>query len=281
MGEGGNRHRIGQLAVAACLILPACTADPTAVTPSATTSPDPTGAATEPVDGSTEPPPAEVDWADVTVVVDPGHQLGNSRFPGQAGRQRPAGGFSTTCNSTGTSTDAGFPEATFTFRVAQRLRRLLERRGARVVMTRTANSVDLWGPCIDERGRAGNRVDADLKVSIHADGSYTDGRGFHVIAPTDRPPWTSDIYRSSKLLAGDLKRGLVRTGFAPADYVAGGDGLDFRADLGTLNLSDVPAVVVETGNMRNAREARVMSTSRGQYRYALSLLRGIRRFLSR
>jgi len=55
-------------------------------------------------------------------------------------------------------------------------------------MTRTENSLDLWGPCADERGRAGNAVDADVKVSIHADGSYPDGRGFHVIAPTDRPP---------------------------------------------------------------------------------------------
>ena len=24
-------------------------------------------------------------------------------------------------------------------------------------MTRTRNSQDLWGPCVDERGRAGNR----------------------------------------------------------------------------------------------------------------------------
>jgi N-acetylmuramoyl-L-alanine amidase len=82
----------------------------------------------------------------------------------------------------------GLPGGHVTFRVGQRLRRLLERRGDRVIMTRTENSLDLWGPCADERGRAGNAVDADVKVSIHADGSYPDGRGFHVIAPTDRPP---------------------------------------------------------------------------------------------
>ena len=47
--------------------------------------------------------------------------------------------------------------------------------------------------------RAGNQVGADLKLSIHADGSYAAGaRGFHVIAPTDRAPWTHDIYRSSR-----------------------------------------------------------------------------------
>jgi N-acetylmuramoyl-L-alanine amidase len=216
-----------------------------------------------------------------TIVLDPGHQLGNSSHPRQASRPVPAGGFTKPCNTSGTATDSGFPEATFNFRVAQRLRRQLERAGARVIMTRTRNSHELWGPCVDERGRRGNRVGADLKVSIHADGSFTDGRGFHVIAPTDRPPWTHDIHRSSALLARSIKRGLRHADFRPADYVAGGDGLDFRGDLGTLNLSDVPTVMVESGNMRNAREARVMRSRHGQYRYARGLFRGIRIFLSR
>ena len=43
---------------------------------------------------------------------------------------------------------------------------------------------------------------ADLKVSVHADGSYAAGaRGFHVIAPPDRAPWTADIHRPSMRLA--------------------------------------------------------------------------------
>jgi N-acetylmuramoyl-L-alanine amidase len=213
-------------------------------------------------------------------VIDPGHQLGNSRFPRQTSQQVPAGGFTKPCNTSGTSTNAGFPESTFNFRVAQRLLRQLEWRGARVVMTRTRNSVRLWGPCVDERGRRGNRVDADVKVSIHGDGSYADGRGFHLIAPTDRAPWTHDIHRSSRRLAAALRRGLVRSGFVPADYVAGGDGLDVRADLATLNLSDIPTVVVEAGNMRNRADARVMSSRAGQYRYARALRRGIRGFLA-
>lgn len=262
-----------------CAALSACSADPPADSPA-----DPPARATLPEPSPTSTAagqPARVSpLAGATVVIDPGHQLGNSRFPRQTSRQVPAGGFTKPCNTAGTSTDAGFAESAFNFRVAQRLRRQLERRGARVIMTRTRNSVKLWGPCVDERGRRGNRVDADVKVSIHGDGSYTDGRGFHLIAPTDRAPWTHDIYRSSKRLAAALRRGLVRAGFAPADYVAGGDGLDVRADLATLNLSDVPTVVVESGNMRNAADARVMSSRAGQYRYARALRRGIRGFLA-
>lgn len=262
--------RLACVVAAACSVLMACTGESA---PNAPPAQEPSS--------STTTPAAPADGVDgATIVIDAGHQLGNKNFA-WTDRLVPAGGFDTTCNGTGTATNAGFPEATFNFRVATRLRRQLERHGARVVMTRTRNRAELGGPCVDERGRAGNDLGADLKLSIHADGSYTDGEGFHVIAPTHRAPWTDDIYRSSKRLAHAAKRGLMRAGFSPADYVAGGDGLDFRADLATLNLSDIPTVLVETGNMRNADEARVMSSRHGQYRYARALLRGIRLFLTR
>lgn len=215
-----------------------------------------------------------------TIVIDPGHQLGNHNFPAQINRLVPAGGFSKPCNTTGTSTAGGYPEATFAWDVSRKLRSSLESLGATVVMTRTSNRQDRWGPCVDVRGRAGNRIDADLKVSVHGDGSYAPGaRGFHVIAPADRAPWTSDIHRPSLRLAGDVRAGLLAADFPVANYIAGGDGLDVRSDLGTLNLSDVPTVMVELGNMRNAAEARVMTSPQGRSRYASGLVTGIRRFL--
>ena len=97
-----------------------------------------------------------------------------------------------------------------------------------------------------------DREPADLKVSLHADGSYARGaRGFHVILPADRRPWTHDIARPSRRLGLDLRRALRAGGFRTATYTAGGDGIDVRADLGTLNLSDIPTVMVELGNMRH------------------------------
>jgi N-acetylmuramoyl-L-alanine amidase len=217
----------------------------------------------------------------VLIAIDAGHQLGNSRHPDQINQPVPAGGFTKPCNTTGTATDAGFAEATFNFRVAMRLSSRLSNLGARVMLTRHHNSRRLWGPCVDYRGRFGNRRPATLKVSIHGDGSYSGGSGFHVIAPTDRAPWTSDIYRSSKRLAHATRHGLVRSHFSVADYIAGGDGLDFRSDLATLNLSNIPTVMVELGNMRNSSDAAVMSSARGQGRYARALTHGIRAFLRR
>jgi N-acetylmuramoyl-L-alanine amidase len=215
-----------------------------------------------------------------TVVIDPGHQLGNHNFPGEINQLVPAGGFTKPCNTTGTATRGGYPEATFAWRVSLRLEAELERLGARVVLTRKVNSQKRWGPCVDRRGRAGNRIPADLKISVHGDGSYAAGaRGFHVIAPTDRAPWTHDIYRPSKRLARLARGSLLRKDVPAANYIAGGDGLDFRSDLGTLNLSNVPTVMVELGNMKNAADARLMTTSRGRAAYAAALARAVRLFL--
>jgi len=215
----------------------------------------------------------------VTIVIDPGHQLGNHNFPRETSRLVPAGGFKKPCNTTGTATDSGFPEATFNWKVAVLVRDRLRALGARVVMTRTANRQDLWGPCVDERGRRGNALPADLKVSIHGDG-HRGGHGFHVIAPTDRAPWTHDIYRPSRRLALAVRAALHSAGLPYADYIAGGDGLDFRSDLGTLNLSDIPTVMVELGNMRSAVDARRMTSDDGRDRCARLLVRGIRSYLS-
>ena len=216
------------------------------------------------------------------VVLDAGHQLGNHNFPEEINRLVPAGGFSKPCNTTGTSTNGGYAEATFAWNVTMKLKAKLEKSGATVVLTRTSNREDRWGPCVDVRGRAGNNRDlsADLKISIHGDGSLASGaHGFHVIYPPDRAPWTDDIFKPSKRLALVTKNALVSKGFSVATYIAGGDGLDERSDLGTLNLSDVPVVMLESGNMRDSGDAAVMTSVEGQARYARALAVAVRTFL--
>ncbi len=214
------------------------------------------------------------------IVLDAGHQLGNHNFPRKINRLVPAGGFKKACNTTGTATSGGFAEATLNFRVARLARGRLLELGARVMMSRWTNRQDRWGPCVDVRGRQGNQIEADLKISIHGDGSYAaDARGFHVIAPTDRAPWTHDIFRSSRWLARDVRAALRARGVPVANYTAGGDGLDFRSDLGTLNLSNVPTVMVELGNMRSRVDARRMTSRSGRATYARALVSASRAFL--
>ncbi len=215
------------------------------------------------------------------IVIDPGHQLGNARHPTQVNRLVNAGGFRKACNTTGTATNGGFPEATFAWRVSRVLKRQLETHGATVYLTRHTNSLDDWGPCIDVRGRAGNRVNADAVVSVHGDGAASAVHGFFVIRPGLRRGWTGDILKPSQRLAARVKRGLVASG-ARVSSAYGGDGYDVRTDLGTLNWSDVPIVMVELGNMRNRLDARHMTSPR--YRshvYAHGLRRGITSFVRR
>lgn len=215
-----------------------------------------------------------------TIVLDPGHNGGNAGAPGVINRQVPIGGGKTKpCNTTGTSTNSGYSEAAYAWDVAVRARRVLRRRGARVVFTRNDNrSV---GPCVDQRARIANRAHADATVSIHADGGPASGFGFHVIEPARINGLTDDIFGRSHRLAVDLRAGFRRrTGEPYANYVAK-DGIARRGDLGGLRLADVPAVFIETGNMRNGRDATRMMRSSHRLMVARGIADGIQRFLTR
>jgi N-acetylmuramoyl-L-alanine amidase len=217
----------------------------------------------------------------VVIALDPGHQLGNHRFPRQTNALVPAGGFRKPCNTTGTATRSGVAESTVNFLLANAVKARLQALGATVRMTRTSDSDALWGPCVDARGRFGKSVGARLEVSLHADGAATSAHGFHVIVPTSRAPWTTDIARPSKRLGRLLRDSLTRAGIPRSTYIGGGTGLDVRSDLGTLNMSDVPVAMIEIGNMKNATDARRMTTTAGRSQYAAAIVAGIRATLRR
>jgi N-acetylmuramoyl-L-alanine amidase len=224
-------------------------------------------------------PAHETALAGATIAIDPGHNGRNWAHPQEINRLVDAGTLRKACDTTGTATASGYAEAAFTFDVAQRLRLLLRRAGATVVMTRASNAG--WGPCITERAAIGNRAHADAAVSIHADGGPATGRGFHVIYPPAIRGLTSDIARPSKCLALAMRSAYgAGTGLPRATYL-GGSGLSMRSDLGGLNLSDVPKVFVETGNMRNRADARLLETPAFRQRIARSIANGLARFLSR
>ena len=151
----------------------------------------------------------------------------------------------------------------------------LSARSVRVVLTRTDDTG--VGPCVDERGRAGEEAGADAVVSIHADGAAPSGKGFHV-AYSD-PPLNSAQKGPARTLAGDLRDGLAAAGFPRSTYI-GRDGLSPRNDLAGLNLATRPTVLVECANMRNAGEAAVVSSAAGRDRYAAAIADGILRFLN-
>ncbi|WP_137813916.1 N-acetylmuramoyl-L-alanine amidase [Gandjariella thermophila] len=212
------------------------------------------------------------------VVLDPGHDGGNAAHPAEINRPVPAGrGETKPCNTTGTSTAAGYPEHAFTWDVAVRVRDALIARGVRAVTTRPDDAG--VGPCVNDRAAIGNRAGAAAVVSIHADGSDAAGaRGFHVAYAA--PPLNDAQGAPSAALARALRDALRGAGFTPANYI-GADGLAPRADLAGLNLSTRPAALVECGNMRDAREGAVLSSPVGRQRYADAITMAVLAYLGR
>jgi N-acetylmuramoyl-L-alanine amidase len=204
----------------------------------------------------------------VVIVLNPGHNGGNGGHPNEIARLVPAGaGQSKACDTTGTQTNAGYPEHAFTWDVTLRVRDALAARGVTVVLTRQDDTG--VGPCVDERTAIGNKAGAAAVVSIHADGSEAAGaNGFHVAYP--QPALNDAQDEPSIRLATVLRDGMTKAGFAPANYI-GRNGLDGRDDLAGLNLSERPAVFVECGNMRDAAEATVLSSEDGRQRYAIAI----------
>ncbi|MCF2532755.1 N-acetylmuramoyl-L-alanine amidase [Yinghuangia soli] len=235
----------------------------------ATTRAVPPGTGTKPLTGK-------------TVVIDPGHNPGNTRHTAEINRQVEAGGFKKECDTTGTETNAGYSEAKFTLDVAARAREALTAMGARVLFTWDGDRA--YGPCVDERARIGNAAKADAVVSIHGDGASASGTGFHVIVPSEVRSGGTDtrpIMAPSRALGDALAQAFAQaTGARPANYV-GQNGIDVRGDLGGLNLSTVPKVFIECGNMRNSVDAARMSDPAWRQKAAEGIANGIRDHLTK
>lgn len=248
---------------------------PTTVTGTPAAPPTRGGPSTLPAPDPPLAPAQPVTPTGLVVVLDPGHNGRNGANPAEINRPVPDGrGGTKACNTTGTATDAGYPEHAFTWDVTLRARALLEAAGIRVVLTRP-DDVGI-GPCIDERGRAGAVADADAVVSIHADGSAAGDSGFHV-ALSDPP--LNDAQRGPATgLAVAVRNAMRAGGFPDSDYI-GADGLSRRGDLGGLNHATRPTVLVECANMRNAGEAALVSSEAGRQRYAEAIATGILTFL--
>ncbi|MFF8912822.1 N-acetylmuramoyl-L-alanine amidase [Streptomyces sp. NPDC015032] len=216
-----------------------------------------------------------------TVVIDPGHNPDNHLHTREINRQVDIGTTRKECDTTGTSTNSGYAEARFTLDVSHRMRALLQKQGAKVVLTYDNDRP--YGPCIDERARTGNEAGADAVVSVHADGSAVGNRGFHVILPglvRGGTADTSKIVEPSRDLGTRIAGLFARdTGSAPSNYVGGNSGLDTRKDLGGLNLSTVPKVFIECGNMRDPKDAALLTSAGWRQKAAQGIADGISSYL--
>jgi N-acetylmuramoyl-L-alanine amidase len=219
---------------------------------------------------------ARLPLAGKIVGIDPGHNGRNGTDPGYLNAQIWNGRAWETCDTTGTATDGGYTEALFNFQVAEILRADLIRDGARVVMTRTSN--DGVGPCVDRRARIIDDAHAGVAIDVHADGGPADGRGFAILEPVADGP-NNNVITSSERFGADLRSAFLTATAMPVSTYDGVNGIKSRDDLAGLNLTTVPKVLIECGNMRNATDARLLTATWFQQAAARAIEDAIIRFL--
>ena len=211
--------------------------------------------------------------AGMVVFIDPGHNGSNDA---SISRQVPTGrGGTKDCQTSGTSTNSGYMEHTFTWDTALRVRAELNALGVRTAMSR-GNDTGL-GPCVDERANMANALHPNAILSIHADGGPPSGRGFHV--NYSAPPLNQAQAGPSVQYARIMRDQMQASGIPPANYI-GQDGLYGRSDLAGLNLAQYPSILVECGNMKNPVDSALMESADGRQKYADALVRGVAGFLA-
>ncbi len=220
---------------------------------------------------------ASLPLAGKVVGIDPGHNGRNYTDPGYIDRPIWNGREEEACDTTGTETASGYTEAQFNFNVGEYLAGDLRAEGAGVVLTRTTN-IGI-GPCVTQRSEMLNRAHANVAIDIHADGGPADGRGFTVLEPVADGPNDRVIGASKAFGRLVLARYRELTGMPVSDY-DGTDGVSYRDNLAGLNLTTVPKVLIECGNMRNSTDAALLVRPAFQRLAARALAQAITSYLS-
>ena len=245
------------------------TASPSPASSKATTSPRPT--TSQSAGGAHR---AARPLAGKIIGIDPGHNGLNHTDPAYIDHQIWNGREWENCNTTGTETASGYTEAQFNWNVATYLAADLRKDGARIVLTRQNN--DGVGPCVNLRSTMLNHT--DVAIDIHADGGPTWGRGFTVLEPVADGP-NDKVISSSLRFGSDVHAAFIAdTPLRPANYY-GHNGYIFRDNLAGLNLTTVPKVLIECGNMPNAADAALLTSPTVQRQIARALEAAIIKFL--
>jgi N-acetylmuramoyl-L-alanine amidase len=211
------------------------------------------------------------------IGIDPGHNGLNYSDPAYLNRKVWNGREWEDCDTTGTETAAGYTEARFNWNVAMYLRADLIKAGAKVVLTRKNNRG--IGPCVTTRARILDKAHASVSIDIHADGGPATGRGFTVLEPVADGP-NDKVIKASLQFGRDVHAAMLRyTKMRISDYY-GHDGYIRRNDLAGLNLTTMPKVLIECGNMSNAADAALLVRPGVQRAIAAALAAAIIRFLT-
>lgn len=194
--------------------------------------------------------PTNISLAGKIIVVDPGH---GGRDTGASAELNP-----------------NVYEKDITLAIGRRLRDMLARSGATVLMTRSDDSF----PALESRAPLANNHHADYFISIHADSSAV---GRNTLAGT-----TVYFHAQNalcRLMAADIGRRVSETSGVSYNGVKS-DTIRFRTGFAVLRESYMPAVLVETGYMNNDKDLALLRDDAAQQRIAQGIIAGLRDFIA-
>lgn len=171
----------------------------------------------------------------------------------------------------GTIGSAKVMEKTVTLAVSLKVKELLQKGGATVIMTRSDDR-DVFGPNasgadeLGARAAVGNRNNADLFIDIHANSFRDPAVGGTATYYYGQSPY-------SRLLAQTVQRA-----------AAAADGLDDRgiytANFYVLRRTLMPAVLIETAFLSNPAEETLLNNPQFQQKLAQGIVNGITDFFN-
>jgi N-acetylmuramoyl-L-alanine amidase len=185
---------------------------------------------------------------DFIVCIDPGHQSrGDSK-----GEPIAPGAYNTKPRVSAGTKGIGTkrPEYMVNLEASLILKKLLEDKGYKVIMTREDNDVNLSNI---ERAEIANNSKANLAIRIHCDSlNDSNKRGATILIPAKNSKYTTEIYEESRrygeILRDHLKSSNIKT-----------NGIIERKDITGFNWSKVPVIILEMGFMSNWEEDRMLS----------------------
>jgi len=181
------------------------------------------------------------------IVIDPGH-----------------GSYSGPYLDVGAIGYSGSKEAYIVLSIALKLKDLLEKNGAKVILTHTTVD-DPNNPGLQGRAQIANSSSGDIFISIHLNSSTNkDAKG------TETYYW----YDSSKALAQAIQNALV-TNLNTIDRGIKKDYLYVVREVTTM-----PAILTEIGFISNPQEESLLKDENFQIRVANALLEGITRYFN-
>jgi len=162
-------------------------------------------------------------------------------------------------------------EKTITLAVAQNVKTLLERAGAKVLMTRQTD-VDVFGPNasgadeLQARSNVANNNKADVFVSIHINAFSNP-----TVGGTATYYYKNSSY--SAMLAQNIQDNLIKSGGLMDRGV-------YAAGFYVLKHTDMPAVLAELGFISNPNEERSLMLPQTQLQMAQGIVQGLEDFFA-